>query len=509
VPTAAAQGSDGSAPALRRGASMPPAAGALPNYRYDPARQSGPLIAQAFQRVFALVLLAAWWSLASQVQVLIGSRGLLPAAESFERARAAGAGFWDEPSLLWFAHGDAVLTGGALLGALLAVLALCGVRPRSCFAISAPLYLSYATACSDFTAFQWDNMLVEVALLAACLPAHRPAPLAHFAFRALLFKLYFESGIAKWQSHLHDWQDGSAMRFYYETAPLPAGLAFYAHHLPTGFHRLESWGALVLELIVPFFIWGPRPSRLMACAAFTGFQVINTATANYGFFTYLSVALHLFLLSDADMARVRMAFKLRTPAREAPNGAQPARPWRVLAPTALGVWLVASLISAMLAFSRSPVLAQQLGELEALYAPLRVANVYHLFGSITRERIEPQFETEQNGRWTEHDLRYKPGNVQRRPAYAAPHQPRVDFRLWFYGLSFRQGMPRYVATLLDRLCRDPAAVQPLFARALPRDPAAVRIAFYRYHFASLQEHARNGAYFERELLGVMPARSCH
>src|SRR5256885_8382782 len=45
---------------------------------------------------------------------------------------------------------------------------------------------------------------------------------AHLLLRVLLFKLYFESGIAKWQSGLHDWHDGSAMTFYYETAPLPA-----------------------------------------------------------------------------------------------------------------------------------------------------------------------------------------------------------------------------------------------------------------------------------------------
>jgi hypothetical protein len=172
------------------------------------------------------------------------------------------------------------------------------------------------------------------------------------------------------------------------------------------------------------------------------------------------------------------------------------------------LWLTASTISGLLAFSRSPRLAQALGDIEALYEPLRAANVYHLFGHITTERIEPQFQTRSDGDWTEHDLRYKPGAVQRRPPFVAPHQPRVDFRLWFYGLSFRQGMPRYVSALLDRLCHDPAAVQPLFADRLPAAPDAVRIGFYRYHFASAAVHAQSGAYFERELLGTLPERSC-
>ena len=52
------------------------------------------------------------------------------------------------------------------------------------------------------------------------------------------------------------------------------------------------------------------------------------------------------------------------------------------------------------------------------------------------------------------------GAPARAPPFVAPHQPRVDFRLWFYGLSYRRGMPAYVATLLERLCTDPEAIQP-------------------------------------------------
>jgi hypothetical protein len=249
-------------------------------------------------------------------------------------------------------------------------------------------------------------------------------------------------------------------------------------------------------------------ARLAAFAAFTAFQIVNTATANYGFFTYLSLVLHVFLLSDADVLRVRgwLRHTLRLPPPATlPRVPRPSRIPRMLPAALLGLWLAASLVAAVSAFSRA---APAFDELQALYAPLRVANVYHLFGHITRERIEPQFQTRVADDWTEHDMRYKPGAVNRRPPYVAPHQPRVDFRLWFYGLSFGRGMPRYVSALLDRLCRDPDAVQPLFAGALPRAPEAVRIAFYRYHFASTQAHARNGAYWERELLGALPERSC-
>ena len=63
---------------------------------------------------------------------------------------------------------------GAWLGVGLGLLALFRVVPRLCFLLSTLLYLSYASACRGFLAFQWDNLLLEVGLLAALLPAASP-----------------------------------------------------------------------------------------------------------------------------------------------------------------------------------------------------------------------------------------------------------------------------------------------------------------------------------------------
>lgn len=483
---------------------------------------SGPRVAFVFQRALAVVLLLAWVSLARQLLVLVGERGLLPARETLAQAAAQGLGAWEMPTLFWFGASDTALVAGVCAGALLAVLALVGFAPRLCFLLTAPLYLSYAEVCQDFLSFQWDNMLVETTLLAAFLPASHASRLAHFAFRVLLFKLYFESGIAKWQSHLGDWHDGSAMTYYYETAPIPTWLAWYAHHLPAWWHHLESRGALVLELVIPWLVWGPRAGRLLAFVSLTGFQVINTLTANYGFFTYLSCVLHVFLLGDRDVvlagawSRARLArwfAKLRESTSEAiAPRPPPARRIRLLgtatASVLLAAYVGASGIGAALSFSRVPELRDELRDIHALYANLRVANVYHLFGHITRERIEPEFQTWRDGAWTTHDLRYKAGDPRRAPPFVAPHQPRVDFRLWFYGLGFQRGMPYFVDTLLTRMCDDPAAVHTLFDAPLPRQPDAVRVAFQRYHFSSVEQRAREGVWWTREPLAAMPAREC-
>ena len=322
------------------------------------------------------------------------------------------------------------------------------------------------------------------------------------------------------------------MRFYYETSPLPAGLSWRAHQLPAAFHTLESWGALVLELLVPFLIWGPQRARKLAFFALTGFQIVNTATANYGFFTFMTMALHVFLLCDAEvdsagqtlrasLQQSRALLLIRTILRKQPRAEAeavddapvalalgPLRHMQAFGGYAwLGAWLLASLIAALVSFGH-PARDSALLSLHATFSELRVANPYHLFGQITRERIEPQFETLDASGWHEHDMHFKPGDPKRSPPYVAPHQPRVDFRLWFYGLSFRRGTPRYVTRLLQLLCDNPESVQSLFVAPLPQAPQAVRIEFLRYHFTTAAERARSSAYWTRESLGALPPRNC-
>ncbi len=450
---------------------------------------SGPAVARLFHRLLALISLAAWWSLGVQVRVLIGRRGLLPAAEFMDAVRAAGLWPWDVPTLFWHFHGDGLLVAGTFAGASLSVAALIGWRPRVCFALSTVLYLSYATVSREFLSFQWDNLLLECGLLATFLPRDRRAPLIHFLFRVVLFKLYFESGVSKWQSPLHDWRDGSAMTFYYETAPLPTWLAVAAHHLPVWWHHLESRAVLVLELVIPLFVFGPRRLRLAAAASFGLFQIFNAATANYGIFCYLAAALNVFLLDDADLKR------FAPPAVQPP----PLRPGpRWLARAGAALFLLVSLVDALVVFTEpggALALAAPLFELNQRF---RLVGTYHLFASVTRERIEAQFETAgADGAWTEHDLRYKPGDPHRAPGFVAPHQPRVDFQLWFYGLQFRRREPSYVTALVEKLCNDPAAVQPLFRDQLPLHPAAVRIVFWQYQFASSAERQATGLWWRR------------
>ncbi len=244
----------------------------------------------------------------------------------------------------------------------------------------------------------------------------------------------------------------------------------------------------------------------------TGFQLVNLATANYGFFVYLALALHVFLLDERDLVRAGdwLRGKLRRPTFTLP---EPVIRWRELRMIAAGLFATAyvglSAIDATIAFAepRGEIADATIG-VRKWVAPFRLVHVYHLFGSITRERIEPEFQTSDGSTWTAHDLHDKAGDPMRPPPLVAPHQPRVDFLLWFYGLSFRRGTPGYVAAILDRMCHEPATVAPLFVDELPPAPAAVRIVFWRYHFTTPEERAASGAWWSREQVAALRPMDC-
>ncbi len=471
-----------------------------------PRDHSGPVVARLFHRLLGLVFLDAWLSLGVQVHVLIGSRGLMPIAPFLARARHQ-LSFADFPTLFWLGVSDTTLTLGIVAGVALSVAAIAGRAPRAVLAAQVVLYLSFTTAARTFLSFQWDNLILECGFFAIFLPRDRRSPWMHTLFRLILFKLYWESGVAKWQSHLHDWQDGSAMTYYYETAPLPTALAWYFHHTPAWWHHVESWATLGFELGVPFlFFVGPRRVRLGAAAILTGFQIINALTANYGFFCYLATALHVFLFDDADLTRLYAWLRVPAPAVLEP----PTPPWRRRAIIPLvAAFAILSSIDALVSFVDSEALFAALMPVRRVCAPFRLVNTYHLFGHITRARIEAEFQTTDDGAtWVTHEFRHKPGDLARRPDWVAPHQPRVDFQLWFYGLGYRAGAPEYVTRLLERLCRDPAAVQPLFSTPPSLHPRAARIAYWQYHFTTAAERRRTGAWWTREPVDVTDAVPC-
>lgn len=452
-----------------------------------------------FLRFFGLILAIAFLSLWSQVTILFGADGLMPVALTLTRAQAS---WWRLPSVFWLEWSDTALEVVSLAGSVLSLGLVFNVAPRICLTACWLLYLSFVSIGSPFLDFQWDNLLLECAFCALLIvpPGIRPKPLeAHpaavFLMQWLLFRLHFESGVAKLASGDPTWRDLTAMASYYETAPLPTWIGWYAHQLPVWAHRASSALTLFVEIIVPWFIWAPRALRTAAFAMLMTLQVGVVLTANYTFFNYLTMALCLFMLDDGQLAPL---VKRLWPGPAGVTTAAPARHGAAL-------WLAAAALAAVavLPFLRLlGALPPALVPAQKVIDTFRVANAYHLFANMTLIRREAVIEGSDDGRtWQEYEMRYKPGDVHRAPGFVAPHQPRVDFQLWFLLLGSRWGAP-YFDRLLQRLLTNPDSVAPLFAH-MPYSlgsPRYLRVAVYRYRFTDFRARRDTGAWWRRELI---------
>lgn len=555
--------------------------------------------AHFFIHLLALVNMVAFFSLFVQVRYLIGEKGLLPAKEFIARVDqkvAEQKAFLEKGSLndadkaliqksnyqlqatqwcilpfRWVDDGDAGLRGVALGGGLLSVLILLRILPRLCLALQLLLYLSLATLCQSFLGFQWDNLLLENTLLALLLPMRSrriwnplasprpcadPHPLVVFLMQWMLFRLYFESGVSKIMAGPKGgWFDLSAMKYYYDTAPLPTWVGWHFHNLSAQFHEWETLATLFLEILLPIFIFAGRPWRRGLLFIYTGLQLCILVTANYAFFNYLSLAVHLFLVDDYDWAWVSRAwdFLLGRPCRW--MAARVGWKWRARAPirVALPRWQaylrtaflsvagVALLGASLILFAlfvlgvpeyrpESPKnVLHTLHDLSLYYQPYRVVNVYHLFANMTRDRVMVEIEgSNDTSEWKPYRFHYAPGDLMRRPGFVAPHQPRLDFQLWFLafvpsGVPSNYGRPlshpyqfwyrtrqqapagrEYFLNLLARLHSDPESVSYFFSEMPVFDnepPKYLRLAFYNYHMSDPETYQKTGAYWVRKFVG--------
>jgi hypothetical protein len=99
-------------------------------------------------------------------------------------------------------------------------------------------------------------------------------------------------------------------------------------------------------------------------------------------------------------------------------------------------------------------------------APFRIANRYGLFAVMTTTRPEIIVEGSEDGTtWLPYEFKYKPGDVRRRPAWVAPHQPRLDWQMWFTALAEDDTEP-WFQRFIDRLLE----ASPDVLRLLRHDP---------------------------------------
>lgn len=480
-----------------------------------PTAEGYRLVAWVFLRLLGLIYAAAFASLAVQILALAGSQGIYPITEQLQQAaeQHEALRLIYYPSVFWLASADwalpAVAWGGAALGLLLTFWPwIAGSRgrwwgnrgwgERIVLILLYLLYLSLVHAGQYFTHFQWDNLLLEAGFLAIFLSGG--TRLVVWLFRWLLFRLRFESGLSKLISGDLSWRDLSALPHYFETQPLPHLGAWYADQLPDWLLRVGTCGTLVVELVVPFFIFLPRRWRLFAAAVTVLWQLLIIATSNHNFFNLLTIVLCLFLLDDQILRRWTPA-RWRLRAESSPL--LPQQPSRTVGAALVAIALIvvpASLVTAGELVLRRPVPA--LSHWVQWVNRFFVANRYHVFPEVRSDRIEVQIEASADGEhWTPLDFRYRPDALDQAPAFIVPHQPRLDWMLWFVPMNpaFLDLFDRF----LVRLTEGSPTVTALLAHP-PLEtgpPKMLRVRVYRYRFTTPTERAETGDLWRRTDLG--------
>jgi hypothetical protein len=461
-----------------------------------------------FLRLLGAIYCAAFLSLWVQVEGLIGSRGILPVHDLLDlaRERLDSSRYLVLPTVFWLGDGDAALHLVCAAGVALSLVAVLGRARSVVMLLLWALYLSLSVAGEEFLSFQWDALLLEAGLLAVLLAprgiARRfgAAPLlVVWMFRWLLFRLMFASGVVKLRSGDPAWRSLTALSYHYETQPLPTWIGYYAHHLPARVQAASTGVMFVIELILPLLIWLPGRGRLIPFGGFVLLQALIAVTGNYAFFNVLTMALCVFLIDPSWLpARWRPAH-----ARDAARSLFGAWPRIVLAPIVAVIALVSALQLSEGTLGLGLPWPSPVVWLARAVSPLRSVNGYGLFAVMTTTRPEIVLEGSDDGQtWRAYEMRYKPGDPARRPGLVAPHQPRLDWQMWFAALGTCDQSP-WLERLFQRLLEGSPPVQALLGHDpfSGRPPRYVRALLYDYHFTDLETHRRTGEWWTRTLEG--------
>lgn len=486
--------------------------------------QSGPDLAksfaitrQLFLRLMGGIYFLAFLSLAYQVLGLWGSRGILPAGEYLDIARQfyGGAHLWKHPTLFWIASSDGVLFGACLAGLVLSVLLIAGLLPAVTCALLWALYLSFIYIGQDFLSFQWDILLLEVGFLCIFLSPWRaklssrqePVPrLIMLLLYVVLFKVMMQSGLVKIFSRDPAWADLTALTYHYWTQPLPNPVSWYAHLQPLWLDKFSCLMMFAVELFVPCWIFLGRRMRRAAFIPLVGLQLLILSTGNYCFFNLLMIVLCVLLWDDAVWYRLlpeSLAASLET--SPFPGERKGWAGWFKYG-VCLAVALTITALNIGLGYRMTygpKGIPQPLQVLQQKLSPWLLTSSYGLFAVMTKTRPEIILEGSQDGEtWKPYEFRYKPGRLDRRPRQVAPYQPRLDWQMWFAGLSGRLERSPWFLRLVERIAEgDEDVLRLLGDNPFPdAPPKYFRAKLYHYQFTTPQEKRETGNWWKREFV---------
>jgi Lipase maturation factor len=467
--------------------------------------------------VYAIAFLVA----GNQLVPLIGNHGLTPAhhflADVHSQLGSRTDGMLRLPTLFWFGVSDQGLAIFAWVGFALSLVVLAGYANAILLVVIWAIYMSIVHIGQIWYGYGWETQLLETGFLSIFLcplldarpfPKTPPPLLVIWLFRWLGFRIMIGSGLIKLRGD-PCWRDLTCLYYHYETQPIPSPISRYLHFAPLWFHKFgTAWNHFV-ELVVPWFSFGPRHVRHFAGVLLVTFQIFLIISGNLSFLNYLTIIPFLACFDDTFWRRISPTALVRRCSHIAARDQQTSdiESSRVQ----MGVSIGLSILIGYLSVAPVTNLVSNRQLMNASFDPLDLVNTYGAFGAVGKERFEIVFEGTDDplitgdSRWKEYEFKAKPGDPNRRPPFVAPYQPRIDWQIWFAAMASPAEYPWTFHFVWKLLHNDPGTLSLIANNPFPNEPPHyIRARLYRYYFVPLGEKG----WWKREPIGEwLPALS--
>jgi len=287
-------------------------------------------------RLLGFVYAIAFLIAAQQLVPLIGEHGLTPASHFLTSIQgqlgSPSAGMLRVPTLFWFGISDRPLSIFAWAGFGLSLVVLAGYANAIVLTVLWAMYMSIVHVGQIWYGYGWEIQLLETGFLSIFLcplldggpfPKCRPPLLVICLFRWLGFRIMIGAGLIK----LHGdtcWRDLTCLYYHYETQPIPNPIGCYLHFAPQWFHKFGvAWNHFI-ELIVPWFSFGPRTARHIAGMLLVSFQIVLIISGNLSFLNYVTIIPFLACFDDTFLRHV-LPVRLVRRAEQAAQESEPSR----------------------------------------------------------------------------------------------------------------------------------------------------------------------------------------
>ena len=316
----------------------------------------------------------------------------------------------------------------------------------------------------------------------------------------------FSSGIVKILGG-GSWLDLTALQYHFFTQPIPGPLSTWFHELPKPLLTFACATTFYLELLVPLAILIPSKSfRHVSALQLIGLQVLFMLSGNFAFFNLLSIVILIPLLSfdsfesnrHLDLTRSSLKFVSKI------------------------VYLSISVLLVSLLFINLKIIwttchfesflpisiSQKVNKFidyqrgyHQMIRPFLLTNSYGLFARMTTRRPEIQIQASMDGKvWKDYEFKYKLNNENQILRQVAPHQPRLDWQMWFSALRGRfpeRGwMPNFILRLLEG---EKSVIKLMRAAPYEQKPRFIRAILFHYEFKGTSSGGDTWKIVEKEI----------